>query len=74
MPKACITFNLPEEQDEHRLALDAGKYYSCLWELDNHLRGKVKYEADNLSEAQLEAYIEFRKMLHDFMEAAEVKL
>lgn len=72
MPKATLVFNLPEENEEHKLALNAGRMYSCLWELDQFLRNKVKYESDSLSDAEIGAYKEYRKILHDFLEAHEL--
>lgn len=46
MPKATLTYNLPEEHDEFDLASNAGKYYSVLWDLDQYLRNFVKYPSD----------------------------
>lgn len=46
MPKATLTFNLPEEQSEFDLANNASKYYSVLWDLDQYLRNFVKYPSD----------------------------
>jgi hypothetical protein len=46
MPKATLTFDLPEEQSEFDLANNAGKYYSVLWDLDQYLRNFVKYPSD----------------------------
>ena len=46
MPKATLTFNLPEEQDEFDTANNARKYYSVIWDLDQYLRNFVKYPSD----------------------------
>jgi len=42
--KATLTFTLPEEDSEHRLAINGHKYYSILWEFDQWLRGEMKYQ------------------------------
>jgi len=42
--KVTLEFNLPEEQDEFTLALHGTKYYGVLWELDQELRGILKYD------------------------------
>ncbi len=42
--KAILEFNLPEENAEHKLALDGGKWMSVLHELDQWLRSIAKYE------------------------------
>jgi hypothetical protein len=47
MPKATLTYNLPEEQIEFDLANNAGKYYSVIWDLDQYLRNFVKYPSDH---------------------------
>ncbi len=44
MPRATLTFRLPEEEDEHQLAIDGGKWAAVLWELDMWLRNGAKYE------------------------------
>ena len=43
MPKATITFNLPEEKTDYDMANSAGKMYSILWEIDQHCRAILKY-------------------------------
>ena len=43
MPKVTIEFNLPEEKDEHTLAIKGGEFWSALWELDQDLRGWLKH-------------------------------
>ena len=43
MAKAMLRFDLPEEQAEFKAATQAGDMHSVLWELDQYLRGQVKY-------------------------------
>ena len=42
--KATITFNLPEEEHEYRNAVEGAKMRSILWDVDQWLRAKLKYE------------------------------
>lgn len=42
--KSILEFNLPEEQEEFETANDGWKYKSVLFDLDNFLRNKLKYE------------------------------
>ena len=42
--KAILEFNLPEENTEHRLALDAGKWMVVCHNLAQWLRSAAKYE------------------------------
>jgi len=44
---ASLTFNLPEEQSDLQLALDAGKWRLVALNLDRWLRNKSKHEDKN---------------------------
>lgn len=52
MPKATLTFKLPEEQEEFHLTLKAGAYASVIEDLADHLRSKLKY-ADLTAEQEV---------------------
>jgi len=41
--KAVLEFNLPEEEDAHKMALKGNDYYCILFELQQELRGYLKY-------------------------------
>jgi hypothetical protein len=41
--KAKLTFNLPEERDELKLAQRGADYFCFLWDLDQELRSWLKY-------------------------------
>ena len=63
MPKATIEFDLPEESNEFQTAINGAKYIACLQELDNFLRGKIKY--NELSEEAYNSFEECRNKLHE---------
>ena len=42
--KAVLEFDLPEEQEEYKLHMEGPKYSLVLYDLDNFLRNKYKYE------------------------------
>lgn len=44
MPKATLTFRLPEEELEHRAALQGEAARALLWEISHRCREVVKYE------------------------------
>lgn len=67
MPKATLTFKLPEEQEEFELALNAGAHSTILWELDQVLRGKIKYVPDSQSKEVTQTYQEIRDKLHELL-------
>ena len=52
--KATLTFNLPEESHEFANATQGSKMRSVLWEFDQWLRSKVKYE--DLTDEQYKVY------------------
>jgi hypothetical protein len=41
--KAILEFELPEDNQDFRLATKASAMYSTLWELDQFLRAEIKY-------------------------------
>ena len=49
MPKATIEFKLPEEIDDHTMAIKAGTYFSALFTLDQKMRSFLKYGGDYTS-------------------------
>ena len=42
--KATLEFNLPEDQEEFRLANEGATWGSLVWELDDSLRDAIKHE------------------------------
>jgi hypothetical protein len=43
MPKAILEFNLPEEDNDYKLATNGHSYWSCLWNLMYDLDGVRSY-------------------------------
>jgi hypothetical protein len=46
--EAILKFNLPEERPEFELAVDASKWYSVCWDMDQYLRSQTKYAPDDM--------------------------
>jgi hypothetical protein len=44
--KAILEFNLPEEANEHKQAIEGGRWELALWELDQDFRSIHKYGDD----------------------------
>ena len=65
--KAILEFNLPEENDEFDLAVNAVKWYSVCWELDQYLRSKTKYAPDSMPNEVYEALNETRDKLRELL-------
>ena len=43
MARATLTFRLPDEEPEHRAALQGREAKRVLWEIDQRLRGVLKH-------------------------------
>jgi hypothetical protein len=72
--KAIFKFNLPEEQDEYQMFIDANKMHSVLWEMKQWLRKETKYCADNISEDTYKAFEECREKLIELMNENNIEL
>lgn len=70
--KATLEFNLPEENEEFETASNAWKYKSVLWEMDNYLRNKLKYE--ELKGEEYVAYEQVREHLWSLINEENVTL
>ena len=44
--KATLTFNLPEDNQEFKLATKASDWWNVCWQMDQWLRKKYKYMSD----------------------------
>ena len=64
--KAILEFNLPDDNADFLLATRASSWYSALYELDQHLRSRLKYE-EGLSDSADEALDQTRTKLHEIM-------
>ena len=60
--KATLIFNLPDEAQEFRTAIDGWKWKSALNELSEELRSKVKWD-NNMSEDERAAYQQVREKI-----------
>lgn len=65
--KATLSFNLPEEQEEHKFALNGCKLASEIQEFDYYLRGEIKYST-TLSQEHIELYEKIREKLHEMVD------
>ncbi|MCL4386240.1 MAG: hypothetical protein M1326_08010 [Cyanobacteria bacterium] len=67
MPKVTISFNLPEECDDFKLATNGHNFYGALFEFDNYLRKQLKYNEDKLSDEQYELIEKIRNKLAEII-------
>jgi len=65
--KAILEFNLPDDQEDFKLATNAASWYTVCWDLDQELRAKTKYASDDLPQDKYDAYQEIRDLLREYM-------
>lgn len=51
--KAVLEFDLPEDNSEHIMCVNASKYYCCLWDIDQELRSLLKHGHQHKSVEEL---------------------
>jgi len=64
--KATLTFKLPEDRDEHRLALHGADFYCVLFGFDSYLRACQRY-GHGFKDVD-DAVEKIREKLHEEME------
>jgi hypothetical protein len=65
--EAILKFNLPEERPEFELAVDASKWYSVCWDMDQYLRSQTKHAPDDMPDEVYKALSETRDKLHKLL-------
>jgi len=66
--KAVLKFQLPEETREFECASKSLELVLALWDMDQYLRNKMKYESENMSEEVYKTHEEIRSHLINLME------
>lgn len=66
--KATITFDLndPDDRAKHKLITHVDEITFVLWEIDEYMRRKVKYD-ETKSEEYKQAYCELREYLRELL-------
>ena len=73
--EAILKFNLPEDNQEFKLATKAQNWWSVCLEMDQWLRAQYKYMPDNeYSEDKYNAYVQAREKLFELMRENGVSL
>ena len=67
MAKVILKFDLDEESNDFKLAVNAKEIMSVLWEVDQELRNKTKYASDSTNQETLDALISIRDFLRESM-------
>jgi len=70
--KATIEFNLPEDQHEFDLVVNASAMYNALWEINTELRTLWKYE--ELTDAEWKIVERIREQFFDILRENYINL
>jgi hypothetical protein len=65
MARVTIEFDSIEDKHELDVCINGGKWYTLAWQLDQYLRGRLKYE--NLSEDAYKSLDEARDKLYELL-------
>jgi hypothetical protein len=68
MPKAILEFNLPEEEEQHKDAVEGTAWKVAMWDIDQIIRNALKYGCDQCEDNKTSAFEYIRKELHDTLE------
>ena len=80
MAKIILEFDSCEEEDEARTALDGYKWKLAVWDIDQKLRGVVKYESSILeysekaSNAEIEVADKLREEIREILDSYGLNL
>lgn len=72
--KATLEFNLPEDREEHQVAVHSVDLYLSLWDIDQWLRGKVKYSEGKEWNNYEDALDATRTQLREIMASRNINL
>ena len=73
--KAILEFNLPEDNQEFKLATKGSDWWHVCWEMDQWLRSQYKYMPDEeFTQDRYDAYVEAREKLFELMSQNGVSL
>jgi hypothetical protein len=69
MPKATLTFNLPEERIEHADAVNGARWRGIVLDINEELRSKIKYGTDAKA---VGVYDAFRKWMWELIKTSNL--
>jgi hypothetical protein len=69
--EAILKFNLPDDQDDFRYAVEGTKWYLVVHTFDQYLRSRIKYN-DNLSDEELELLEKVREELYSTIQGYQL--
>lgn len=75
MPKATLQFDLPEEHQEHQDAINGSDWKYVVWDLDQFLRNKLKYDLNDYKDkSAYDIFEEIRSELWEIINSKNLNL
>ena len=75
MPKATLQFDLPEEHQEHQDAIHGSEWKDVVWDIDQFLRNKLKYEMHEYNDKSCyDIFEEIRSELWEIINSKNLNL
>jgi hypothetical protein len=65
--KAILEFNLPEDKGDFDFAVRGLDWSIVCWDMDQWLRGQIKYAPDSMSDDTYKAFKQCREQLREFI-------
>lgn len=72
--KAVLEFEFPKDDVDFYWATNGAKMNIVLWDMDQWLRGQIKYAPDEMSDDKLEAFEECREKLRELLDEYNLDL
>jgi hypothetical protein len=74
--KATLKFDLndPDSKRAHRRCINALNAYLVIYDMQEFLRRKIKYENDDMSDEEYNTYIKVRDKMHKILEDYNINL
>lgn len=69
--EAILKFNLPDDQDDFRFAVEGTKWYLVVHTFDEYLRSQIKHN-DNLTDKEYELLENVRKELYSTVQGQQL--
>ena len=72
--KATLEFNLPEDKQDFDFATQGSDWWNVCWDMDQWLRGQMKYPSGDMSDDTYRALEECREKLREIIDDNNLNL
>jgi hypothetical protein len=72
--KATLVYNLPDEQEEFEIAVNAHRWRYAMWEIDNTMRSNIKHPHESTSKEEIKTYEKVKELIRETLTAYNLTL